>query len=188
MIATSHRQYMERIKTLRQHAMSVNDVARHNSSKIIFEEYNELGYNFRMTDIQAAIGIKQLEKLDWIIAERRKIAKAYNEGLKEIECLSLPIEKQDCFSNYQSYAVILKEKCRISRDALMQKLLDLGISTRRGIMLMHREPAYREISGGLSLPISEKLSDRSIILPLYVPMKKEDIDLVINTLKSLLKN
>jgi perosamine synthetase len=187
MITTSNETYYNRLKLLRQHGMSVNDRARHESSRVIFEDHLEVGYNYRLTDIQAAVGIHQLEKLDWIIGKRRKIASRYHKAFKAIECLQLPLEKKDFISNYQSYSIYLKDSCPVSRNELMQKMLDAGISTRRGIMTSHRETAYKEECAGLSLPVSEKASDRSIILPLYVPMKDEDVQMVIDTFKSFLK-
>ncbi|MES1249045.1 MAG: DegT/DnrJ/EryC1/StrS family aminotransferase, partial [Chitinophaga rupis] len=156
-------------------------------SKIIFEDHLELGYNYRMTDIQAAVGIKQLEILDRIVAKRRRIAQQYHKAFKEISCIRLPVEKKGYFSNYQSYSVYLKDDCPVSRNQLMQAMLDAGISTRRGIMTAHRETAYKTEYAGLSLPVSEQASDRSIILPLYVPMKPEDVEKVIDTFKSILK-
>jgi perosamine synthetase len=187
MITTSNEAYYNRLKLLRQHGMSVNDRARHESSKVIFEDHLEVGYNYRLTDIQAAVGIHQLEKLDWIIGKRRKIASRYHKAFKGFECLQLPLEKKGFFSNYQSYSIYLKDSCPVSRNELMQKMLDAGISTRRGIMTSHRETAYKVECAGLSLPVSEKASDRSIILPLYVPMKDEDVQMVIDTFTSFLK-
>ena len=187
MITTNNEDYYNRLRLLRQHGMSVNDRTRHESSKVIFEDHLEVGYNYRLTDIQAAVGIQQLEKLDWIIAKRKKIAKRYHKAFKNIECLQLPVEKKGYFSNYQSYSIYLKDNCPVSRNELMQKMLDEGISTRRGIMTSHRETAYKKEYEGLSLPVSEKASDQSIILPLYIPMKEEDIQKVIDTFTSLLK-
>ena len=182
-ITTNREDYYQRMKLLRQHGMSVNDRVRHESSKLIFEDHIEVGYNYRMTDIQAAVGIKQLEKLDWIVAERRKIAMRYNEAFKDIDCIQLPIEKEGYFSNYQSYSIYLKDNCPVGRNDIMQKMLDDGISSRRGIMTTHRETAYKTECAGLSLPISEKSADRSIILPLYIPMKNEDIEKVIEAFR-----
>jgi perosamine synthetase len=187
MITTSNEAYYIRMKLLRQHGMSVNDRARHESSKIIFEDHLEVGYNYRLTDIQASVGIQQLQKLDWIIAKRRKIASRYHKAFKSIGYIQLPLEKKGYFSNYQSYSIYLKDECPISRNDIMQKMLDAGISTRRGIMTTHRETAYKDECAGLSLPVSEKACDRSIILPLYVPMKEEDIEKVIETLSAILK-
>jgi perosamine synthetase len=186
MITTNREDFYKRLKLLRQHAMSVNDRERHSASKVIFEEHVEIGYNYRMTDIQAAVGIKQLEKLDWIITERRKIAERYHEEFKSVECIRLPVEEEGYFSNYQSYSIYLKPSCKISRNELMQKLLDEGISSRRGIMTTHREPAYALLCKGLSLPVSEDLCDRSILIPLYIPMNEHDIAKVIATLKKYL--
>ena len=187
MITTNNESYYTRMKLLRQHGMSVNDRTRHESSKIIFEDHLEVGYNYRLTDIQASVGIQQLEKLDWIIAKRRKIALRYHKAFKGLKHLQLPIEKKGYFSNYQSYSIYLQDDSPVSRNDIMQKMLDAGISTRRGIMTTHRETAYNKEYAGLQLPVSEKASDRSIILPLYIPMKEEDIQKVIDTFTSLLK-
>ena len=186
MITTSNPDYIKRIKLLRQHGMSVNDRIRHESGKLLFEDHLELGYNYRMTDIQAAIGIRQLEKLDWIINERRKIALRYIQELKDIECIKLPVEKEGYFSNYQSFSIYLKKDCPVGRDELMQKLLDAGISTRRGVTTSHRETAYKSEYKNLHLPVSEDAADNSIMIPLYIPMSDEDIDLVISKLKEFL--
>ena len=182
MITTNNEDYYNRLKLLRQHGMSINDRVRHESSKIIFEDHLEIGYNYRMTDIQASVGIKQLEKLDWIIEERRKIAKQYHEAFKDIQCIQLPIEADGFFSNYQSYSIYLKDNCPLRRNDLMQKMLDSGISTRRGIMTIHRETAYKMECISNKLPISEEVSDNSIIIPLYVPMEPEDVEKIITHL------
>jgi perosamine synthetase len=180
MITTNNEAYRDRIKLLRQHAMSINDRIRHESDKVIFEDHVELGYNYRMTDIQAAVGIKQLEKLDFIVAERRKVAFKYHQAFKDINCIRIPIEDNGYFSNYQSYSVYLKPACKISRNDLMQALLDEGISTRRGVTTAHRETAYKNYQSNYSLPISEDTSDRSIVLPLFYPMTDNEINYVID--------
>jgi perosamine synthetase len=94
MISTSNAEFAERLKLLRQHGMSVNDRTRHQAKKIIFEDHVEIGYNYRMTDIQAAVGIKQLEKLDAIVEERRQLAELYLEELRGISSIQLPVEKK----------------------------------------------------------------------------------------------
>ncbi len=187
MITTNNEAYYTRLRLLRQHGMSVNDRVRHDSNKLIFEDHVEVGYNYRMTDIQAAVGIKQLEKLDWIVKKRRKIASAYNKAFKDIFFIQLPREKKGYFTNYQSYSILLGKDCPIARNDLMQAMLDAGISTRRGVMTSHRETAYKAECAGLSLPVSENACDSSIILPLYIPMKDEDIKKVVDTFKSILK-
>jgi len=186
MITTSNNEHLERLKLLRQHGMSVNDRDRHLSKTVITEQYLEVGYNFRMTDVQAAMGIKQLEKLDWMLEERRNIALQYHEAFKDIKWITVPTEVEGCTSNYQSYSITLEDGCPLTRDDLMQALLDKGIATRRGIMLSHKEPAYSKLYSGLTLPNSEKLSDSSILIPLYIPMKKEETDYVIDAIRTVL--
>lgn len=186
-VTTDNEEYYNRLKLLRQHGMSVNDRVRHEANKVIFEDHLEVGYNYRMTDIQAAVGIHQLAKLDWIVEERRKIARQYQEALSDIEFIRVPKEEDGYFSNFQSFSVYLHKDCPVSRNDLMQKMLDEGIATRRGIMTAHRETAYKEECKGLSLPVSEDAADNSIILPLYIPMDQKDIDKVISTFRKILR-
>lgn len=187
-ITTSREDYYNRLKLLRQHGMSVNDLARHEAKELVFEDHLELGYNYRMTDIQAAVGIKQLEKLDWIVDERRKVAALYNQAFRNHEHMEIPLETPDFYFNYQSYCIYLKRSCPISRDHLMKKLLDKGIATRRGVMTAHRETAYKTICPSLALPVSEDLHDNSIIIPLYVPMQRTEVDFIIESILELLQS
>lgn len=187
MITTNREDYFNRLKLLRQHGMSVNDRVRHEAKTLVFEDHIEIGYNYRMTDIQAAVGIKQLEKLDWIVGERRKVAFAYNDAFQDMDFLHLPLEEEGYFSNYQSYSIHLNKSCPLDRNALMQQLLDKGIACRRGIMTSHRETAYKIASMDVNLPVSEDLQDNSILLPLYVPMEDRDVNYVIDTFREILK-
>jgi dTDP-4-amino-4,6-dideoxygalactose transaminase len=166
--------------------MSINDRQRHESKQIIFEDHVELGYNYRLTDIQASVGIKQLQKLDWIVQERRRIAAIYNEAFRNIDCISVLLESKDWYVNYQSYIVYIKPSCPISRNDLMQSLFEKGITTRRGIMTAHRETAYKEAYADVQLPVSEDLQNRSIILPLFVPMSDAEINFISQTVLDLL--
>jgi perosamine synthetase len=184
MIATSNKEYYDRLKLLRQHGMSVNDRVRHESKTLIFEDHVEIGYNYRMTDIQASVGINQLDSLDWIIKERRKIAIFYTDQFKELDFISLPSEIKDTFSNFQSYSIFLKPECPVSRNELMEKMLEAGIATRRGIMTIHRELAYKDLNGIESLPITEDTSDKSIIIPLYVGLKNSELEYIVKCFKT----
>ncbi|MCX8080326.1 MAG: DegT/DnrJ/EryC1/StrS family aminotransferase [Bacteroidia bacterium] len=179
MITTSNPEYNEKLRLLRQHGMSVNDRVRHTANKLIFEDHVLIGYNYRLTDIQAAVGIRQLEKLDFIIKERRKIAFRYIEALNHLKHIRLPVEKENTFSNYQSFSVFLKPQAKCSRDELMQKLFEAGIATRRGVMLAHKSTAYLQHYPDLKLPASEELSQNSIIIPLFYPMKPEEVEYII---------
>jgi len=186
MVTTNNEAFAERMKLLRQHGMSVNAGARHGAKKIIFEDHLEVAYNYRMTDIQAAVGIQQLAKLDWIVEERRKIAARYLTELADIDCIRLPREESGYFTNWQSFSIYLKENAPMSRNELMQALLDKGIASRRGVMTSHRETAYKAMVEGLSLPRTEDACDRSVIIPLYVPMDENDISFIVKELHTLL--
>ena len=182
MIATKNAGYDEKFRLLRQHAMSVPDTLRHSSRKVIFEEYITTGFNYRMTDVQAAIGIQQLKRLPGFLEQRRKLASLYLEKLKDISWLEAPHEPSYCRGNWQSYPVKVLENSPVSRDTLMQRLLDAEISTRRGIMNAHQEPAY---TAKFSLPYSEQARDSVILLPLYTGMTEGEVETVIKEIKNV---
>jgi dTDP-4-amino-4,6-dideoxygalactose transaminase len=172
MITTTNPDWDRQFRLLRQHAMSVPDTVRHGSAQVIFESYPTLGYNYRMTDIQAAVGRQQLKRLPRIIGERRNLADRYSELLAEIPGLGLPHQPSWARSNWQSYCVQLPEN--VDQRAVMQSMLDRGISTRRGIMCSHREPAYRDLQQSHGLADSECAQDHCILLPLYPRMTQEE--------------
>jgi dTDP-4-amino-4,6-dideoxygalactose transaminase len=180
MITTNNPDYDRKFRLLRQHAMSVPDTVRHSSRKVIFEEYVTTGFNYRMTDVQAAIGIEQLKRLPGFLEERRKIAALYTRKLKEVSWLEPPQEPDYCRTNWQSYPVRVLDHSPVSRDALMQRLLDAEISTRRGIMNAHQEPAY---TAKFSLARSEQARDSVILLPLYTGMTEVEAEVVIKELQ-----
>ena len=166
---------------LRQHGMSVPDAVRHGSSQVIFEDYVVVGYNYRMTDLQAAIGRKQLERLSELVACRRAVAARYSELLGNLEELLLPLEHEWARSNWQSYCVRLPD--RLEQRVVMQRLLDQGISTRRGIMCSHREPCYAAEERRYELRQSELAQDHAILLPIFAQMTEEDLVTVTDALR-----
>lgn len=183
MITTRDPKWDARFRLLRQHAMSVPDTVRHGSNEVIFETYPTLGYNYRMTDIQAAIGREQLKRLPQIIAERRRLADRYADALSSIAGLETPHEPPTARSNWQSYCVRLPAHC--DQVPVMQAMLDAGISTRRGVMCAHREPAYRDHPQATQLPHSEAAQDRCILLPIYPGMTSDEQDKVVKTLAGI---
>jgi dTDP-4-amino-4,6-dideoxygalactose transaminase len=172
MLTTANRDWDARFRLLRQHAMSVPDTVRHGSAQVIFESYPVLGYNYRMTDIQAAVGREQLRRLPEIVAQRRRIAGKYADLLSSIRGLGLPAEPADVRTNWQSFCVRLPPHC--DQRAVMQAMLDAGVATRRGVMCSHREPAYAQAKPRHDLPHSERAQDECVILPLYGQMTDED--------------
>jgi perosamine synthetase len=182
MITTADEQLAARLRGLRQHAMSVSDLARHSSSKIVTEAYDEVGFNFRMTDMQAALGLVQLRRLPGFLERRRARAAKYTSGLAKLPFLVPPSEPNDCESNFQSYMVRMLENAPVGRDALMQAMLDRGISTRRGVMAIHRERPYAGPLWDLRLPETNKAADHAIILPLFDQMTDDDQDYVLEAI------
>jgi len=180
MLTTPHADWNAKFKLLRQHGMSVPDTVRHGSNQVIFETHPVLGYNYRMTDIQAAVGREQLRRLPGIVARRREIADIYKSLLASAQWIGLPQEPAYARSNWQSFAVRLPDHA--DQRAVMQSMLDAGIATRRGIMCSHREDGYKD-SRHAPLPHSEGCQDRTIVLPLYPQMTMADLELVATTLR-----
>jgi perosamine synthetase len=180
MLTTSNADWDKRFRLLRQHAMSVPDTVRHGSSNVIFESYPEIGFNYRMTDIQAAVGREQLKRLPQIVVARRAIAQRYIELLSDVAELVPPHEPAWARTNWQSFCVRLPAHC--DQRGIMQTLLDQGVSTRRGIMCSHREPAYSTYELRQPLPHSERAQDHTVILPLYVQMTPADVEHVADAL------
>jgi dTDP-4-amino-4,6-dideoxygalactose transaminase len=167
MITTANPEWDRKFRLLRQHGMSVPDAVRHGSAQVVFEEYVVAGFNYRMTDVQAAMGREQLKKLPAMLARRREQAARYHELLADIPGLVLPSAPAWARPNWQSYCVRLSAGADQRR--VMQALLDAGISTRRGVMCTHREPAYADGGwrAGGPLPESERAQDAGVILPLF---------------------
>jgi dTDP-4-amino-4,6-dideoxygalactose transaminase len=181
MLTTGNAEYDAQFRLLRQHGMSVSDRVRHGAREVVFEDHSVLGYNYRMTDIQAAVGRVQLERLPEIIATRRRLAARYHELLADVPGLGLFHEPEWARSNWQSYWVELPDWC--DQRAVMQRLLDENVSSRRGIMNAHRELPYKNPPPRFPLPLSEKAQDRRIILPLFPQMTDAEQAFVAATIR-----
>jgi dTDP-4-amino-4,6-dideoxygalactose transaminase len=159
-----------RLRGLRSHGVSVAADQRHSSTRVSDEAYLELGFNYRLTDIQAAVGLEQLCRLDELVVSRRALARRYAELLAPHSEITLPAVPEQCEHVFQSYMVLLAESllARHPRRAIMQSMLDAGIATRRAVMAIHLEPLYAGASGGVgTLPITEAIARRGLMLPLY---------------------
>ena len=173
MITTNDTQLARRLRLLRQHGMSVNDLERHKARTIVTEEYPILGYNYRLTDVQASIGLVQLRRLDALIAAR------YDAALAGAPGVQLFREPPHCRWNQQTYLIRLPGVTAARRDAFMQALLDDGVASRHGVMSIHREACYIERFGRQSFPESEAASDQCVCLPLYTQMTDVEINQVV---------
>jgi perosamine synthetase len=195
MLTTNTPEWDRRFRMLRQHCMSVPDTTRHNSSEVIFESYPQIGFNYRMTDIQAAVGLEQLKRLPELIRRRRELASRYVSLIAEIPGVQPPREPDWARSTWQSFCIRLPEDC--DQRQVMQRMLDAGVATRRGVMCAHREPAYLKEdwkccdrteacrcaeSACECLRYSEQAQDQVIILPLFPQMTFEEQDEVVMAL------
>ena len=183
-----------RFRRWRQHSMSVPDTIRHASGQVIFESYPEIGYNYRMTDIQAAVGREQLKRLPQAVGRRRELAARYRELLASVPSAIPPVEPAYAHSNWQGYCVRLPETA--DQKTVMQYMLDAGVATRRAVMCAHREPAYQapgswkcwnaacEVQDGPcpSLAESERAQEHAILLPLFHQITEKEQQQVVRAL------
>ncbi len=183
MLVTTNEAWAERSRRLREHGMSLSAAERHASSNVVLEGYAEVGFNYRMTDVQAAIGIVQLGRLDAIVARRRELADAYRARLADLPLAGMIADPPYGRTNYQSYWIELGDEFPMTRDELLQSLLDQGVSARRGIMASHLEPAYADATDG-PLPVTERLTRRSLILPLFHEMSGGQHDRVVAAVRA----
>jgi dTDP-4-amino-4,6-dideoxygalactose transaminase len=183
MITTAREDWAVRAKHLREHAMSVSAADRHASVLPPAEEYSEIGFNFRMTDLQAAVGLVQLTRLPEIVARRREIAARYQEAIAGISGLRAVVDPAYGTSNFQSFWVEVQGEYPTDRDGLLVALANADISARRGIMAAHRQAPYRRITPSAGLPVTERLTDHTLILPVFHSLSAEDQERIIAVLK-----
>jgi perosamine synthetase len=174
----------EQANLLRSHGASMSAHQRHDSKKVSFESYVRLGYNYRISDVLAAIGLAQLKKLDFIIKRRREVAARYAELLKKIGWIDPPFEPPYATHPFQTYAALLRPNAPVSRDQMLQHLANMGISAKRGIPPIHHEPYMKGMGFPLpNLPVTDDISARTLILPLYPAMTEAEQDQVVAALQ-----
>ena len=204
-IAVRDKRLAERLRRLRQHGMSVSDLARDRTDKVVIEAYPEPGFNYRMTDMQAALGLCQLEVLDEVLERRRVLAERYTAALAQIPGLEPPYDPPYAQRTWQSYCVRVAPGSPIARTELMERLLADGIVTRRGVMAIHLEEAYAvaeerasiggeesvhhgaDTQGRADLPHSQAAAREVLMLPLFPDLTFEQQDYVIARLSDHLR-
>ncbi|HUH79958.1 MAG TPA: DegT/DnrJ/EryC1/StrS family aminotransferase [Solirubrobacteraceae bacterium] len=182
MIAVQDPAVAERLRRLRAHGMSLSDLARHNSREVVVESYPERGWNYRMTDMQAAIGLCQLQALDHILQRRRELAERYTSALAPVPFVETPYEPPYAERTWQSYCIRLAPGSPVDQAELMALLLRDGIATRRGVMAIHLEESYA--STGAELPHTEAASREALMLPLFPALTNAEQDRVIERVQS----
>ena len=175
MLTTNRADWAERAARLREHGMSLSAAARHESVLAPPERYAEVGFNYRMTDLQGALGLAQLDRLPEMVRRRRELADTYAAAIGAVPGLRAVADPPWGTSNFQSFWVEVQPDFPVDRDRLLVLLAEAGISARRGIMAAHRQPAYTERdTGWAGLPVTERLTDRTLILPLFHQMTESD--------------
>jgi dTDP-4-amino-4,6-dideoxygalactose transaminase len=185
MITTPHKDWADRARWLREHAMSVSAADRHGKVLAPAESYLEVGYNYRMTDLQAAVGLVQLARLPEVVQRRRQLADNYSKYIDEIPDLRAVADPPWGTSNFQSYWVEVAPGSPVSRDELLVCLAEADISARRGIMSTHSQPPYAGHAEPGSLKVTERLSDNTLILPLFHELSESDQSRVVDVLTGM---
>lgn len=174
-LTTNSNDIAELLKSLRNHG-----VVRENGNDV----YRYLGYNYRMSDINAALGLAQFKKLNAILGRKKELAEKYSEAFSDNRNITIPFAPFNVKHTYQSYMIRVKGG-RENRDRVLKELEKKGIACRASIMAIHREPLYVKMFGMISLPETESANDEGIIIPLYMQMTDKDQQFIINTLKNL---
>jgi perosamine synthetase len=186
-LLTTREDWARRARRLREHGMSMSAAERHAGGASTIETYDEVGYNARMTDMQAALGLVQLTRLDAMVEERRLLAARYAEAFADapnIVRTACDPTTYDATTNFQSYWVEIGEDSARDRNEVLAGLNAAGIGARRGIMAAHSEAAYRSMPH-VPLPITERMTERTLVLPLFHDMSVAQQDLVVTTLRDL---
>jgi dTDP-4-amino-4,6-dideoxygalactose transaminase len=180
MVVTSDPDLANRLRVLRSQGASIPSDARHAAHGLISDEYHHVGFNYRMTDIQAAIGVEQMKRLPGLLSVRRALARRYTDRLQGCPEVVPPLDPEPQGHAFQSYMVVLDEG--VDRAAVMRHMHDRGIATRRAVQAIHLEPCYRSLYPGVRLPATERVSSRGLMLPLFPQMLEQEQDRVLDAL------
>jgi len=189
MLTTNDDAIAEKLVMLRNHGASVSEEQRHHGPKpYLLPEFNLLGYNYRMTDLQGAVGLVQLQKLDAFIEERARWAAFYRRHLRDLDWLQLPQEPEGYRHGWQSFVTLVDEsRAPMTRNALMEYLQEKGISTRPGTHAVHMLKYYRQKFGleADDYPGARTANDYSMAIPLHNRMSEEDYEFLVKVLSRL---
>jgi len=187
MLTTNDPDIARQVSSRRDHGALASDLERHKAGAWSLPEFPWLGYNYRMTDLQGAIGVEQMKKLDWIIQRRIELAHRYDEMLSELEAIETPFVPDGYRHTYQSYVTLVKDDSPLSRDEIALRLQAEGIATRQGTQAVHALGYYKNKYGIAEedYPMTWKAACQSLTLPLYPTMTEEEQDYVVEKLVGL---
>ena len=183
MMVTDNPSWAERARVLRSAGASVSDLARHQAKGIIVPKYPEAGFNYRMTDLQAAIGLVQLGRLVRMQAARRLQAEFYDRALADIDEVEPPSVPPYAEHAYTSYCIRLRASARVTAHTVVARMAERGVSCRHGIQPLHLEPYFRDKMAGLSLPETEAAARDTLFLPIFPGLTERDQQQVVAALR-----
>ncbi len=186
MLTTSDPAMAARLRILRHQGMTVSDLERHRSSRVITETYDEVGYNFRLSDLHAAVGLAQLGKLDALLQRRRAIAARYDAAFYDHPTVVPPYLPDYADPNYQSYIVRLRGASAARRNAFLDAMGRRGVATRRGLMAIHLEACYGGAPRASSLRHTEEADAQTVVLPIHGELQAEEQRRVIRAVEESL--
>jgi dTDP-4-amino-4,6-dideoxygalactose transaminase len=187
MITTGDAEQAARLRRLRHQGMSLSDLERHGADRVVTERYPEVGYNFRMSDLHAAVGLVQLGKLDGFLAQRRALAARYDAALVDFPEVEPPFVPEGAEPNHQSYIVRLAGADERGRNRVLDELTRRGVASRRGLMACHLEPPYREARRAGGLAHTERAAAQTLLLPVFDALTEDDQDFVLRALRESLR-
>lgn len=185
MLTTNDEEHAAKARVVRSHGASVSDFARHQAKGTLIQEYSDLGYNFRMTDLQGAVGVEQMKKLPAILARRQALAARYDALLAPMPEVETPFVPTGFEHSYQTYLVWLTAQCKVELEDILKATAARGVSCRHSL-ICHTQPFYQQLCGELRLPVTEEAARRTVALPLYPQMTEDDQDRVVAALKDAL--
>lgn len=180
-LVTRDAEFAARARAYRSHGASVSALERHQSGGLLYGTYSDVGHNFRFTDVQAAIGVVQMDKIDDILRRKTAVAARYTAALETIDGVTPPAVPAGYIHAWQSYLVTLSPALSGARDRIILRLSEQGISSLRGIAPLHREPVFaRGAEPLVDLPHSDDMYHRTIFLPIFAAMTTAEVDYVID--------
>jgi perosamine synthetase len=186
MLVTNNAAWAERARILRSTGASVSDLVRHQAKGVIVQEYLDAGFNYRMTDVQAAIGLVQLTRLAQMQAERKRQAAFYDRALADIEEAEPPYVPPYAEHAYSSYCIRVRPSSPVSAHTIVVRMAERGVSCRHGNQPLHWEPYFRDRMTRLSLPHTEAAARDTFFLPIFPGLTVEQQQQVVTALRASL--
>jgi perosamine synthetase len=186
MITTDDAALSEKARVLRSTGASISDLERHKAKGVLVQKYEDVGYNYRLTDIQAAIGLVQMTRLAAMVEQRTAQAARYDAAFAAMDEIEPPYVPEWATHAWTSYLIRMRPGCPVSRDELLRGMAERGISCRTGIQPLHWEPYYAGRCHGLELPASEEAARSTMFLPIFPGLTEQQQDRIIAAVREIL--